>query len=187
MSKSSIIFFSQKKSPHGISNNELILNSFNNKGSSFLIFSVLFKDDIYPVIRFDTNDVTSFETQQSSLGYNVRRITGFLGRSDNMVKLRGINLYPIAIGAIANEHEAATGEYICKAYRDENGRDEMEILVEVNCKDSEKNEIKKQISSLLKTKLGIAIGVKLTDKGATANLTHVDTRQKAVRLIDDRF
>ena len=152
-----------------------------------MVISVLFKDDIYPVIRFDTNDVTSFETQQSSLGYNVRRITGFLGRSDNMVKLRGINLYPIAIGAIANEHEAATGEYICKAYRDENGRDEMEILVEVNCKDSEKNEIKKQISSLLKTKLGIAIGVKLTDKGATANLTQVDTRQKAVRLIDDRF
>ena len=152
-----------------------------------MVISVLFKDDIYPVIRFDTNDVTSFETQQSSLGYNVRRITGFLGRSDNMVKLRGINLYPIAIGAIANEHEAATGEYICKAYRDENGRDEMEILVEVNCKDSEKNEIKKQISSLLKTKLGISIGVKLTDKGATAHLTHIDTRQKAIRLIDDRF
>ena len=53
-----------------------------------MVITVLFKDDIYPVIRFDTNDVTSFETARSELGYNVKRITGFLGRSDNMVKLR---------------------------------------------------------------------------------------------------
>ncbi|MBL41847.1 MAG: CoF synthetase [Rhodospirillaceae bacterium] len=152
-----------------------------------MVITVLFKDDIYPVIRFDTNDVTSFETARSELGYNVKRITGFLGRSDNMVKLRGINLYPIAIGAIANEHYAATGEYICKAYRDSDGRDEMVILIEVNCGDSERMKVKNEISSLLKSKLGISLGVELVDKGSTAHLTQVDTRQKAIRLIDERF
>lgn len=156
-----------------------------NEGN--MVVTVLFKDDIYPVIRFDTNDVTSFETKNSEIGYNVKRITGFLGRSDNMVKLRGINLYPIAIGAIANEHPAATGEYICKAYRDENGRDELVILVEVSCQESEKKEIKSQISHQLKSKLGISLGVELVGKGFTASLTQVDTRQKAIRLIDERF
>lgn len=150
-----------------------------------MIITVLFKDDIYPVIRFNTNDVTAYDTRESSLGYSFRRIKGFLGRSDNMVKLRGINLYPIAIGAIANEHPAATGEYICRAERDAAGRDEMTITVEV--KNPADAAIREQIAGELKTRLGIAINVEIVPVGATAELTQVEKRQKAIRLIDNRF
>ena len=150
-----------------------------------MVVTVLFKDDIYPVIRFDTKDVTAFETKPSSLGYSFRRIRGFLGRSDNMVKLRGINLYPIAIGAIANEHTATTGEYICRADRDAEGRDEMTITIEV--KDPADKAVHDEIGAELKTRLGIGIKVELAALGATAELTQVEKRQKAVRLIDNRF
>lgn len=154
-----------------------------NEGN--MIITVLFKDDIYPVIRFDTKDVTAFDTKPSPLGYGFRRIKGFLGRSDNMVKLRGINLYPIAIGAIANEHAVATGEYICRADRDAAGRDEMTIVVEAtNPNDAAARD---EIAAELKSRLGIAIGVELVAVGATAEQTQVEKRQKAIRLIDNRF
>lgn len=149
-----------------------------------MVDTVLFKDDIYPIIRFDTKDVSGYMAGESGLGLNLRRIKGFLGRSDNMVKLRGINLYPIAIGALAGEHPAATGEYVCRADRDATGREEMTIIVEV--KDPSQTSVRDELTATLKSKLGIQIQVELAAKGETAALTEVDKRQKAIRLIDNR-
>ncbi len=149
-----------------------------------MVVSVLFKDDIYPIIRFDTKDVSAYALGQSSLGLNLRRLTGFLGRSDNMVKLRGINLYPIAIGALAIEHPAALGEYICRATRDASGREEMTVVVEVD--DPANAAVHEELAAMLNRKLGIAIDVELVARGETAPFTEIDRRQKAIRLIDER-
>ncbi len=149
-----------------------------------MVVSVLFKDDVYPIIRFDTKDVSSFVLGKSPMGLNLRRLTGFLGRSDNMVKLRGINLYPIAVGALAIEHPAATGEYICRATRDASGREEMTVVVEVA--DPSDGAVRDAIAESLKRKLGIGIGVELAERGETAPFTEIDRRQKAIRLIDER-
>ncbi len=149
-----------------------------------MVDTVLFKDDIYPVIRFDTKDVSAYVPGQSSLGLNLRRIKGFLGRSDNMVKLRGINLYPIAIGALAAEHPAATGEYVCRAERDDTGREDMIVVVEVE--DPSQTSVRDELEAMLKSKLGIQIQVELAAVGETAPMTEVDKRQKAIRLIDNR-
>ena len=150
-----------------------------------MVDTVLFKDDIYPVIRFDTKDVSGYLSGPSGLGLNLRRIKGFLGRSDNMVKLRGINLYPIAIGALVTEHAAATGEYVCRAERDDTGREDMIVVVEVE--DPSQTSVRDELEAMLKRKLGIGITVELAAHGATAHLTGVESRQKAVRLIDNRF
>jgi len=149
-----------------------------------MVVSVLFKDDIYPIIRFDTKDVSAYALGQSSLGLSLRRLTGFLGRSDNMVKLRGINLYPIAIGALAIEHPAALGEYICRATRDASGREEMTVVVEVD--DPANAAVHEELAAMLKRKLGISIDVELVARGETAPFTEIDRRQKAIRLIDER-
>ena len=108
-----------------------------------------------------------------------------MGRSDNMVKIRGINLYPIAVGAIANEHPSATGEYICRVERDPMGRDEMIVRIEVQ--DPADSNVRDQIAAELKLRLGIAIEVEIVRIGATADLTQVEKRQKAIRLVDNRF
>ncbi|MFN3425901.1 MAG: phenylacetate--CoA ligase family protein, partial [Novosphingobium meiothermophilum] len=65
-----------------------------------MICTCLFKDDIFPIIRFNTHDVTEEVLGPNPLGIPFRRMKGFLGRSDNMVKLRGINLFPTGIGAL---------------------------------------------------------------------------------------
>ncbi len=62
--------------------------------------TVLFKDTIYPIIRFDTQDLSTRLPPDPESGIGFRRITGFGGRSDNMVKLLVINVDPTAIGPL---------------------------------------------------------------------------------------
>jgi phenylacetate-CoA ligase len=148
--------------------------------------TVLFKDDVYPCIRFNTNDVSSIEpTLDSALGLRLRRMTGFHGRSDNMVKLRGINVYPIALGALLQALPDTTGEFICRVDR-RGTRDEMTMVVEVKAAAAERPALATTYRDLLRRKVGVDIDVELVDPGETAALTEIHRRQKPVRLIDNR-
>lgn len=97
-----------------------------------IVVTCLYKDDIYPIIRFNTHDITQVITRPSSLGFNFQRIAGFLGRSDNMVKLRGINIFPQAMGPILEERADFAGEFLCTALRDAAGRDELIVSIETH-------------------------------------------------------
>ena len=148
------------------------------------VITCLFKDDIYPIIRYNSNDVTQIMPYRNSLDLPFRRTRGFMGRSDNMVKLRGINIYPTGIGPILDSHTAFAGDYICIVERDVNGRDEMIVKAEAKLMgETVCNEIK----ALLKQRLGIEMQVELTEPGTLAPLTGIDSRQKPVRLIDNRL
>lgn len=148
--------------------------------------TVLFKDDIYPCIRFNTNDLSSIEPGlHSPLGLRLRRMTGFHGRSDNMVKLRGINVYPIALGGILQAEPGTTGEFVCRVDR-VGARDEMTVLVEVKAAAPDRPALAAAYRERLREKLGVDIQVELVDPGATAGLTEMHRRQKPVRLIDNR-
>jgi phenylacetate-CoA ligase len=149
-----------------------------------MVCTCLFKDDIFPIIRFNTHDVTEEVAGASPLGLPFRRIRGFLGRSDNMVKLRGINLFPTGIGALLVEQcEAATGEFICRVHRD-GLRDAMTAHLEVRAEATA--ALRTRLEAILKTRLGIEIAVALEPPGALAALTQVESRQKAIRLLDER-
>jgi phenylacetate-CoA ligase len=150
-----------------------------------MIVTNLFKDDIYPMIRFNTHDVTRRRSGRSSLGLNFQRIDGFLGRSDNMVKIRGINVFPSAIGSMLPVTEALTDEYICRAELDETGREMLVVAVEArhNLNDA---GLADHIRGTLHQKLGIDVTVELCAAGSLAPLTQVDIRQKPIRLIDAR-
>jgi phenylacetate-CoA ligase len=148
-----------------------------------LVVTCLFKDDIYPIIRFNTHDVTREVAAPSALDFKLRRIEGFLGRSDNMVKLRGINVFPQAIGPILSEIPAFAGEFVCRLLRDGAGRDELIIMAEVRASDS---DLQPQFEMLLKHRLGVEVRVELVAIGATGRLTQLETRQKPIRLIDER-
>ena len=58
-----------------------------------MVCTCLYKDDVYPILRFNTHDVSRERTDASAAGYGLRRIEGFLGRSDNMVKIKGITCF----------------------------------------------------------------------------------------------
>lgn len=150
-----------------------------------MVVTCLYKDDLYPIIRFNTHDVTRVITRPSALGACFQRIEGFLGRSDNMVKVRGINIFPQAIGPMLDEAPEFTGEFVCKARRDPAGRDAFVVVAETSALGDPM--LAARFGEILKRKIGIEVEVELVGRGETAALTQVEVRQKPIRLIDERF
>lgn len=141
-----------------------------------MVCTCLFKDDIYPIVRFNTHDVTMERSGTSALGFNLRRIEGFLGRSDNMVKIKGINVFPQAVGPLLDEVPEFLGEFVCRVSADGG----FVVVAEVSRAGP---ELLGRMRELLKNKLGIAVDVELVERGGTASLTEVDRRQKPIRLV----
>ena len=146
--------------------------------------TVLFKDRVYPVIRFDTKDVSTILPGEGGLGFGFRRLAGFQGRSDNMVKLRGINVYPTGIGAILRDVPELGGEYVCRV-TSVGGRDVMTVVCET-AEASAQDGLGGQVATLLRQRLGVALEVEIVGPGETAEATQVEKRQKPIRLVDGR-
>ncbi|MEM1142343.1 MAG: phenylacetate--CoA ligase family protein [Pseudomonadota bacterium] len=154
-----------------------------------MVVTCLYKDDVYPIIRFNTCDVSELVVDGSDdYGSDAiepllpfRRIRGFRGRSDNMVKLRGINVYPHGVGPMLNEVPGFLGEYYCRVYRSSASRDEMAVVAE--CADSVNQE---QLKDVLRRGIGVDVEVEVVPAGATASVTELDRRQKPIRLVDQR-
>lgn len=146
-----------------------------------MVVTCLFKDDIAPCIRFNTHDITHERTGANQTGMVFKRIAGFKGRSDNMVKLRGINVFPHAIGALIENRTDLTGEFVCHLTRDDAGRDEMVVTLE-----SRGGTDERQLAGLLRQGLGVEVAFVLVEPGGTAGATQIDVRQKPIRLIDQR-
>ena len=147
-----------------------------------MVVTCLFKDDIAPCIRFNTHDISHEVTGTNATGMAFKRIAGFKGRSDNMVKLRGINLFPHAIAALIENRADLTGEYVCTLTRDTaTQRDDMVVMLE-----SRGGTDPAQLVALLRQGLGVEVAVQLVGPGETAALTQIEVRQKPTRLIDER-
>ncbi len=147
-----------------------------------LCATVLFKTGIYPIVRFDTKDLTTLSAPDADSGIGFRRMSGFEGRSDNMVKLRGINVYPTAIGAFLEEFKSLTGEYVCRVFK-AGRREEMTVVAEAR---ERSDRLAGEVGERLKRGIGVQVAVELVGPGETAPLTQINERQKPVRLIDER-
>ena len=146
--------------------------------------TVLFKDTVYPVIRFDTKDVSTVLPGSGGLSLPFRRLAGFQGRSDNMIKLKGINIYPTGIAAILKDVQELNGEYFCQVEK-QAGLDVMKVVCETQ-ENNYSGELIDHIQMILKQRLGVALEVELTGPGLTAEKTQINARQKPIRLIDLR-
>ena len=144
-----------------------------------MVVTCLYKDDIAPCIRFNTHDITHELDGRGEIAF--KRIAGFRGRSDNMVKLRGINVFPHAIGAIIENRPDLTGEYVCHLTRDAKQRDAMRVTLESNG-----GTDAAELAEKLKQGLGVEVEIALCGPGGTAAATEIDKRQKPLRLIDER-
>jgi phenylacetate-CoA ligase len=149
-----------------------------------LIVTCLFSDDIFPIIRFNTHDLTRLLPGASVPKLPFRRMEGFLGRSDSMVKLRGINIFPQALSSILAGMPGFNGEYLCTLTRDANGREDL--LVSVECTADTSATLVSAYRARLKQKLGVEVQVELVAIRSLSPLTGVEVRQKPVRLLDKR-
>ena len=149
-----------------------------------LVFTTLTKEGI-PLIRYRTKDLTSISRDRCDCGRTSARISRFKGRSDDMLIIRGVNVFPTQVEAALLEVKEVTPHYMMVIDR-ENNLDKLEIRVEV---DSQyyTDEIKgiealsKKIAHTVQQALGINAKIKLMGPGTLER-----SFGKAVHVIDNR-
>lgn len=112
-----------------------------------------------PAIRYRTGDIVRLESTPCSCGSAFRRFPGgVLGRVDDMIPIRGINIYPSAVEAIIRENDNVVEFQV--DIREERAMWSMEIEIEVGAGASESG-VQAEISDALRNRLGIrsAVGV----------------------------
>jgi phenylacetate-CoA ligase len=155
-----------------------------------LVATVFFRT-LPPVIRYNLRDLGRIiSLERCGCGSHFRRMDHFLGRSDAMVKLRGVNIYPMACLPAIKSDARTTGEWVCivdRAIVDGVPRDEMEVLVEVRREVVSRDGLRETLEQRLKGDLGVASAVKLVDEGSLDEIANTGGREgKARRLIDRR-
>ena len=143
-----------------------------------------------PLIRFNVRDLERIvSTDRCECGSSFRRMDKLLGRSDDMVKLRGVNLYPMACLPAIKSDPRTTGEWICVVDRVEQGgviREEMVVRVEVQRQVASRTGLAEHIAKRLKEDLGVKVAVELCDEGSLADVANLGREGKPKRLLDRR-
>ena len=141
-----------------------------------------------PIIRYDLNDVTRILAGDCTCGSRTKRMDHFLGRSDDMIKVRGVNVFPMAaLGAVRSRADT-TGEWICVVDRVKRGqevRDELTVRVEYRGA-SPSDEFAEDLVKRLHDSFGIQVDVEPVPAGSLAEYTY-EREGKAKRLIDNRY
>jgi phenylacetate-CoA ligase len=110
----------------------------------------------------------------------------FLGLSDDMVKIRATNIYPMACLDAVTADPRSTGEWICIVDRVGEGaedvREEMTVKVEYKDENIDLEDFKKKIEENLKSDLGKCVTVDPVAKGSLAPLTGYGGDKKVRRL-----
>ena len=140
-----------------------------------------------PVIRYNVNDVSSIAAGTCICGSTHRRLENIYGRSDSMVKLRGVNIFPEAIGGLVSANPRCNGEYVCIVETvDAAGRDEMTVQVERLNASVDGEALTSDLMNTLKIAMGLRIQVQVVDKGKLDAITGTSQVSKIKRLIDRR-
>ncbi len=147
--------------------------------------------DIPPLIRYNVRDlVRMLPAGVCACGGSYRRMDKFLGRSDDMVKLRGVNIYPMACLSAIRSDERTTGEWVCVVDRrvtDGVVRDEMVVRTEVRRSVTDTSGLREHLAKRLQSDLGVKVDVELVEEGALAESANLGREGKPKRLLDRRF
>lgn len=152
--------------------------------SGELVFTTLTKEGL-PLIRYRTKDLTSISYDKCECGRTTARISRFTGRSDDMLIIRGVNVFPSQIEAALLEMNGTTPHYLMIVDR-VNNLDTLEVQVEVEerffsdeIKQLEK--LAKDIAHVIQMAIGLAVKVKLVEPRTLER-----TEGKSKHVIDNR-
>lgn len=149
-----------------------------------LVITTITKQGI-PLIRYRTRDITSITYEQCVCGRTHARISRMSGRSDDMLIIRGVNVFPSQIESILVRIEGVEPHYLLIVDRKEN-LDTLEVQVEVDERIFS-DEIKvlqslaRSIEKEIKDMLGVTCSVKLVEPKTIQR-----SEGKAKRVIDNR-
>lgn len=149
-----------------------------------LVFTTLTKEGM-PLLRYRTKDLTSLIADPCPCGRTSVRMTPIMGRSDDMLIIRGINVFPSQVESVILGMKEFEPQYLLVVDR-KNNLDTLEVQVEVR-RDFFSDDIgsmlklKKTLSDRLKSVLSISAEVKLVEPNSIAR-----SQGKSKRVIDNR-
>ena len=149
-----------------------------------LVLTTLTKEAL-PMIRYRTGDITRLIETPCQCGRTLVRMERVTGRSDDMLIIRGVNVFPSQIEYVLLEEECAEPHYQLIVDR-EGALDTLEILVEVSGKifyDEMKlqQEFVKRIHKKISSLLGLSVKITLVEPRSLER-----TAGKAKRVVDKR-
>jgi phenylacetate-CoA ligase len=147
-----------------------------------LVLTSLTKEAM-PVIRYRTRDLTRLLPGTSR---PMRRIERIKGRSDDMLIIRGVNVFPSQIEAVLGQEPQLAPHYVLEVSRP-HSLDELDVLVEMRPELSgklgteENSALAQKAEHLIKAYIGISAGVRVLEPGTIER-----SQGKAKRVIDRR-
>jgi len=150
-----------------------------------LVITTLTKE-AFPMIRYRTRDLTRILPESCPCGRTFKRMQRVMGRSDDMLIIKGVNVFPVQIEKVLFEIEGTEPHYQIIVDR-ENHSDKVTVLVEV-VESIFFDEMRKQrvmvehIKSCLASELGISVDVKLVEEKTLER-----SEGKSKRVIDNRM
>lgn len=149
-----------------------------------LVFTTITKEGI-PVIRYRTRDLTSLNYAMCDCGRTHVRMNRIMGRSDDMLIIRGVNVFPSQVEGVLVNYSDVEPHYLIVVDRKEN-LDVMEVWVEMAEKlfsDEVRviEEARQRIKDDIETVLGVNITVKLVEPKSIER-----SQGKARRVLDKR-
>ncbi len=149
-----------------------------------LVVTTLTKE-AFPMIRYRTRDLTRLIPESCPCGRTFTRMQRIMGRTDDMLIIKGVNVFPVQIEKVLFEVEGTAPHYQIIIER-ENHNDKITVLVEVN-ESLFFDQMKKQrqlvdhIRARLASELGIGVNVKLVEEKTLER-----SEGKSTRVIDKR-
>ncbi|WP_088656076.1 phenylacetate--CoA ligase family protein [Geofilum rhodophaeum] len=149
-----------------------------------LVFSTITKEGL-PIIRYRTRDLTRLNFEKCACGRTLVRMNKCTGRSDDMLIIRGVNLFPSQIESVLLEMDETTPHYLLIVDR-LNNLDTLELQVEVEDRFysdtiGELQNLRKKIQHQVESATGLSVNVKLVEPKTIER-----SEGKAKRVIDKR-
>ncbi len=149
-----------------------------------LVFTTLTKEGI-PLIRYNTRDLTTLDFAKCGCGRTTVRMKKITGRSDDMLIIRGVNLFPSQIEQVLLEMGETSAHYLLYVDK-ENNLDTLELQVEMdeaNLMDTIRDlqMLTRKIENALNSAVGLNVRVRLVEPKTLAR-----SEGKAVRVVDRR-
>lgn len=145
-----------------------------------LVITTLQKEGA-PLIRYRTHDLTRIVPGECPCGRSYPRIDVILGRTDDMVKIKGVNIFPGQIDEILRDVEGASSEYQVFIEHFE-GKDRMTVFVETSLLPQERKDLEHRMKELFKARIGVGIVPKAVGIGDLPR-----SEKKSTRVFDYRY
>ncbi|KMQ50323.1 Phenylacetate-coenzyme A ligase [Chitinispirillum alkaliphilum] len=149
-----------------------------------LVFTTVTKEGL-PLIRYRTRDLTRLIYDKCACGRTLVRMEKCLGRSDDMLIIRGVNIFPSQVETVLLEMSETLPHYMLIVER-ENNLDKLTLMVEVeeqffSDEIKELENLRNKIRHSAESALGISVSVKLVEPKTIER-----SEGKAKRVIDKR-